>query len=125
MQGSAPISAFAQSHASMLGLRLQRLASLYFEQEAHGRQSAGHCPGIEKTAQYWPTVCPPTTMAHGTLHTLQLVESACRQHRPQLGSSDARQPTSAASLIGAHPNGICVIPPPSCGAPASGTSSPA
>jgi hypothetical protein len=125
MQGSTPMSAFAQSHASMVGSRLHKLASLYFEQEAHGRQSAGHCPGIEKTAQYWPTVCPATTMSHGTLQTLQLVASACRQHLPQLGSSDARQPTSAASLIGAHPNGVSVIPPPSCAVPASGTSWPA
>jgi hypothetical protein len=108
----------------MLGFKLHRLASVYFEHEAHGRQSAGHCPGIEKTAQYWRTICPATTMSHGTLETLQLVASACRQHLPQLGSSDARQPTSAASLIEVHPNGVSVIPL-SCGAAASETSWPA
>src|SRR6185436_7162325 len=40
--GSTPISMFAQSQAPMVGFRLHMVASLYFEHEAHGRQSVGH-----------------------------------------------------------------------------------
>jgi hypothetical protein len=65
------MSTFAQSHAPMVGFRLHMVASLYFEHEAHGRQSAGHCPAIPNAPQYWPTDCPATTVEHGIAHTLQ------------------------------------------------------
>jgi hypothetical protein len=75
-----------------VGFRLQSAASADFEHDAHAWQSVGHCPGSVDTLQYWPTDWPAMTVEQGALQTLQLSVAICRQHRWQLGSSEARHP---------------------------------
>jgi hypothetical protein len=85
----------------MVGSCVHRNASADFEQEAHGRQAEGHCPGIDEAAQYPPMV------PHGVLHMSQPF-APCTQHISQLGSSEPRQPISALSPIGVQPDDMGV-----------------